>query len=75
LTYSQGELQGVSAETIQLVRRNMHEDVDYNMEDGGIEQGDAAVDESNLPDVWEDVDMPVDDNFRYAMRDASEMLG
>jgi hypothetical protein len=53
----------------------MHEDVDYNMEDGGIEQGDAAVDESNLPDVWEDVDMPVDDNFRYAMRDASEMLG
>jgi hypothetical protein len=53
----------------------MHEDVDYIMEDGSIEQGNAAADESNLPDVWEDVDMPVDENFRYAMRDASEMLG
>jgi hypothetical protein len=45
----------------------MHEDVDYNIEDGGIKQGDAAINKSNLPDVWEDVDMPVDDNFRYAM--------
>jgi hypothetical protein len=52
----------------------MQDDVDYPMTEDITGQENEGTGAPDSQDVWEDIDMPVDENFRYAMRDASEML-
>ena len=66
---------GVSQETIQLVRRAAQEEDCEMLELGADGSGNDTAGTSNSDEgAWEDVEMPVDESFRYAMRDASEIL-
>ena len=65
---------GVSQETIQLIWRTTAESEDYAMGDPSETQQRDHVETSGSEDVWEDIEMPVNEEFRYALRDASQLL-